>query len=936
MSRNQEVGINSELASTWSGLIAGRFLIKEHLGNGGMGEVYRAEDLKLNRTVAIKCLAVHLRRDQDRRRRLLEEGKHVSNFSDPHIAALHDIVEDGDEVFLVMEFVEGETLRQRMLTAIPVEIFIDIYVQCAEALKAAHARRVVHCDIKPENIMLAADGQVKILDFGVARVLRHPDQSTTADSSQVSGTLAYMAPEVLTGKRPDGRADIFSLGVVAYEVLSRTHPFLVDKTLGGTLDRIRHFDPKPLRELNPGVPAELERIVARALEKDFTRRYQDAGELVLDLRATKERRNPPHPRPKGSRLYQKRWRVVAVAIFLVAAIVINAFWAMRKTALHEERKWILIADLDVRAEGSVPATGIREALAIALEQSHYVNVVPRDRIFEALQLMERPQANVVDEKLGREICLRENCQAVMTGEVDQMGSALQLAVRVVDAASGKLLFTEKEQIRSSSDVFAASDELARRVRNGLGESLTQIQTDSRPLARVTTKSLEALELYSRAEDAFLQGQIAESERLLASVVEMDPAFSMAHLLLSRVYLVKGNRAQQLEQLNLAYGQRQRVSDRERSTIEAEYFDAYGEYERSADSWLALISLYPDDAGAHESLAVEQAATDDYPAAIDQLKVALRLYPHSISSYSLLIRYLARTSAFSEALDIYMQARKQGLSSPMLDWSRGVALMGVNPAEAAEQFVILQNVGGVYRSRGRIYLARTLILQGKLKDAISLLRDEADVDELENNQSPELLSRYLLGSAYMLQGRRAAAMIQLEAIFANREAQAADLRRIATQCARVGSLTLAQTAVRQLRQLSVASPAFNRSCYKNSAGELALAKGKKKLAIQLFAEGLAVYPRVMSHEGLARAYESQKDWARAVYEWERVVSSKGELLDAASPGDWAIAKVHLGSAYAEMGHTDRARAQYEQVADLWESGDHFADRDDVTRRLRRLK
>src|SRR5947208_11657407 len=272
-----------------SGTLVGRFHIGERLGKGGMGEVYLAQDTKLKRLVALKRLAPQLRADSGYRRRFLEEAERASRFSDAHVAALYDVLEERGEIFLVMEYVEGENLRQRLRRLISVQEFFDIATQCVEALAAAHERGIVHCDIKPENIMLTASGQVKILDFGVAKHLPRSDQSTTVDrSGTMSGTPGYMSPEVLLEKTPDGRSDIFSLGVVFYEVLAGHHPFLADGFLA-TSDRIRCETPAPIHIFNSEVPEELEKLVNKAMAKEPGLRYASTGELLEQLRLVESR-----------------------------------------------------------------------------------------------------------------------------------------------------------------------------------------------------------------------------------------------------------------------------------------------------------------------------------------------------------------------------------------------------------------------------------------------------------------------------------------------------------------------------------------------------------------------------------------------------------------------------------------------------------------------
>src|SRR5437868_5703183 len=313
------------LAGSLTGQTVGRFLIQERLGKGGMGEVYKAEDTRLKRTVALKRLSPYLRSDPLYRRRFQEEAERASKLTDQHVAALYDVIEDDQEIFLVMEFVEGETLRQRLRQLMSLEQILGIAIQCAEALVAAHARGIVHCDIKPENIMLTPAGQVKILDFGVAKHLPRADQSSTIDrSGTVGGTPAYMSPEVLLEKATDGRADIFSLGIVLYEALAGRHPFLCDSYVA-TTHRVLYESATPIHVFNPKVPEQLEHIVERAMAKEPGQRYANAQDLADDLKDVQAGVTPSKLLPIQKRSYRPpaprlHWILGAIILVLLAGV----------------------------------------------------------------------------------------------------------------------------------------------------------------------------------------------------------------------------------------------------------------------------------------------------------------------------------------------------------------------------------------------------------------------------------------------------------------------------------------------------------------------------------------------------------------------------------------------------------------------------------------
>ena len=444
---------------------------------------------------------------------------------------------------------------------------------------------------------------------------------------------------------------------------------------------------------------------------------------------------------------------------------------------------------------------MREGLTIALQQSRYVNVFPRTRVYDVLQRMKRGDVTRIDENLGREICRRENLQVLLTGSIEHLGQAFQITVRALDPVHGNLLFAEKERFDRKEEFFERVDAVAKKTRKDLGESLSGIEESSRPLAKVTMASLEALQLYSQASDAVMEGKTNLAPPLLQASLQLDPDFAMAHQLFADVYLTMGNRARQLEHLKRAYDLRQSVTDRERRQIEGDYYSAIGDYEKSAQSLLALVTLYPDDTEAREDLGRAYASIDDYPSAIEQFRQVLTFNPESAVASASLVRFLARTNAYDEAIDVYQAASRRGLQSPGLTWGLGLALFGQGKvAEARREFTRVQDLGGAYQSRGSVFMARTLIYEGKLSQAAEVLSAEVRRDQSLSNRSPELLSRYLLASILLLQEKKELARRELKMMLSAGEpetVQAEDLRRVATLYARMGDLGPAHDTLRKL-------------------------------------------------------------------------------------------------------------------------------------------
>ena len=925
-----------------SGTIAGRFIIGDRLGQGGMGEVYRAEDNRLKRTVALKRLAPSLRADATYRRRFRQESERVSRFSDSHIAAVYDILEAESEIFLVMEYVEGENLRQRLRRPMTLEQFFQIATQCAEALSAAHERAIVHCDIKPENIMLTTNGQVKILDFGVAKYLPRSDQSSTVErTGTVGGTTAYMAPEVLLENLPDGRADIFSLGVVFYEMLTAHHPFLAGSFVA-TSDRIRHETPTPIRIFNRKVPESLEAIVVKAMAKEPEQRYATADKLLEDLRllragVTPSKLSPvlPSPRPRTNRTL-----LAAIAVILLVIGAYGIYRWLHQSPILAERGWVLITDFDSRGDDPIPDAGVREGLTIALQQSRYVNVFPRARVYDVLQRMRRGNVTRIDENLGREICQRENLQVLLTGSIGHLGNAFQITVRALDPVHGTLLFAEKERFGNKEEFFEKADALAKRARKDLGESLTRIEATSRPLAKVTTRSLEALQLYSQAKDAMDQGKLGEALVPLQGALHLDPEFAMAHLQLGQSYgAVVGRNENALAELKHAYDLRQSVTERERLWIESTYFSYQERYEDSAQSLNVLVSLYPDDTDAHLALAEAYDDVARTDKTIAELREVLRLNPQSASAYARLLIYLVRSNANDEAMAAYREASGRGLHSPELEGGLGWIYLGQgNVAQAREQFRKVEESGQLYQDLGEYYLAKADLFAGSFASACTHLEAVMRRAQQAHTKGLQPVSHFLLGRSYLLLGQPVLARHEAKQIMATPEAdlQTVDVVSAAVLYARAGAVESARKLLPRLERANRGAPtAWNKRSLVMVQGEIALAENRPRQAVAAFVEAENTYPQASNHLGLALAYDALHDWRHAVEQWQHVLQARGEILQEEFPADWVLAHLQLARINDRLGDKLTARLHYEEFLRHWQHGDDIDQKRAAVAELRAM-
>jgi len=921
------------------GQTLGHYRILEKVAAGGMGVVYHARDEQLDRDVALKVLPAGTLSDDTARRHFRKEALTLAKLNHPNIETVYEFgTQDGMD-FLVMEYVPGKTLADWLTRGtLPEKEVVALGMQIAAALEEAHERGIVHRDLKPANIAITAKGRAKILDFGLAMLLRPAAEGTTltlTDSQAAAGTLPYMPPEQLRGEPADARADIYTIGAVLYEMATGRRAYPEEQT-SRLIDAILHQPPVAPRAFNPRISTELETIILKCLDKAPDRRYQSATELLVDLRRLSPSSAytllPPRTPVWGRVAKLTGYGVAGLLVLAMGLTAMNAgglrdrlLGRPRAPRIFANHGWLLIADPENLTEQEFFDKTLREGLTIALQQSRFLNVFPQARIFETLFRMKRKDVAHVDEALGREICQRENVQVLLASSIRNSGGRFQITVRALEPATGDLLFAESEQFTRKEELFDQVDLLARRVRKDLGESLTGINNNSLPLAKVTTRSLEALQLYSRATDAMAQGDADRAQTLLQSALELDPDFAMAHRRLARLYYSVGNREKELEHLTRAYNLRNTVTDREQHLIEGSYYSVHGQYEKAVESLVLLVNLYPDDPDAQYELALAYLYSGNVGNAEKYLRQVVKLNPFSTPAYDYLVRVLARRNENAQAVEVYRQAESRGLQSPSLHWGLGLALLGEGKQDDARgEFERMQGAGKMYQNIGRLYLARTAIYEGKLTSAAVRLNADIRWDQTQASKSPELLRRYLLARIFAGRGMIAPARSELELILNAGEPealQAEDLRRTGTLYARMGEVKSAEGVLHKLELLEVNLPtSFNKSCFQDLAGEIALAQGRLGPAVELFLAAMTEYPQFASHEGLARAYQSQHEWDRAVAGWQQVLEDRGEILQDSFPADWVVAHLELGRVYYRVGDLARARSEYEEFFRIWQNAD----------------
>ena len=648
-----------------SGCVVGRFRIGDRLGEGGMGEVYRAEDTKLKRLVALKRLAPHLRADSSYRRHFLEEAERASGFTDSHIAAVYDVLEEQGEIFLVLEYVEGETLRQRLRRRMALDEFFRIATQCAEALAAAHDHGIVHCDIKPENIMLTTAGQVKILDFGVAKRLPRSDQSSTVDrAGAMAGTPAYMSPEVLLEKVPDGRADVFSLGVVFYEALTGHHPFLSGSFVA-TTDRIRSETPAPIRIFNRAVPDGLEAIVRKAMAKEPGQRYAGARELQEDLSRVQAGLTPGKLSPVLPRLAparprsRKRWTAANLAVIAVLLVIV----AHRQPEL---KRWlrlrtssvpVQLAVLPFAPTGDDPGArafcdGLTETLAAKLTQlsgSYPFEVVPTSEI--------RAQSITSVEQARKDF----GVTLVLEGSLHTSGSQVRVTYSLVDAKTRRQLHAETVDAKAD-DAFAVEDRVVDGVVRMLG---LEIEGSERvALAAHGTGDPSAYDQYLRGRGYLLDYHKHENIDSAISAfnraLTLDPKYAQAYAALGKAYWL----GYQEGQGGSDWMQKARSACNQAVEDAPNLSDGYaclggvyrgtGEYEKAVTQFQKATVLDPTSDDAFRGLADAYQKLNKPAEAEATYLQAIRLRPQYWAGYSWMGFFYWRQARYHDAVRMFKE------------------------------------------------------------------------------------------------------------------------------------------------------------------------------------------------------------------------------------------------------------------------------------------
>jgi len=953
---------HTQAADSLVGKKVSHYRILQLLGGGGMGVVYKAEDLKLGRRVAIKFLPGELAHDTKAFERFEREARAASAPDHPNICSIHELGEYAGQPFIVMQLLEGQTLRELIESTgqqkkpLPTNEVIDLAMQVVIGLEAAHEKRIVHRDIKPANIFITNRGEAKILDFGLAKMVEEDPNPEAHERTVLTetaiptapappssnlrltltgttmGTAYYMSPEQVRGEKLDARTDLFSFGLVLYEMATGQRAFSGD-TVPRIHDAVLHQFAVPARQVRPDLPVDLEGIITKAIEKDRELRYQTATQVRDDLQRLSIAASPKPvdstvpPDPNVIEVVQLPRRKLDLwkSLALVLPVAALASGALYYRSVHANRlnetDTIVIADFANSTGDPVLGDALKQGLNIALRQSPFLSIVSDDRVDSTLKQMTLPADTFLTPDVAREVCQRTGGKAYVGGAIAALGTEYVLGLNAVNCRSGDVMVREQITAPAKEKVIAALGDAASKLRGELGESLSTVQKYDVPLEEATTPSLEALKAFSLARAAALKGSVDSAIPFYKHAIEVDPNFAAAYAHMAQAYANSSQGDLAKASIRQAFERRERASEPERFYITTRYYElATGETDKRIEALRLWRHMYPRETTAANDLAADYNDMGKFDLALASAQDALRLSPDAYTPYENLGMAYLGLNRFSDAKAI----RNKELAANLgLHWTHidlyGIAVVE-NDAAAMQQeigwakgntyeFFMLEIVAGVEAAAGKLQKARETYRQ-----AMESAR-RAKFDGIARNMAVDLdLVETELGNAS--QTSRAPS-----AVPNSEHARKATAHIFAM----TGDLGRAGALAAELLKDAPTDTYVNNVWVPSIRAEIEVSRGDPAKAIELL-KATSLYEFGWKAHGWpsyvrGRAYLRAQKGKEAAAEFQKILDHRGVCLaDSLATVFYALSHLQLARGRAISGDAAGARTAYQDFFNLWKDAD----------------
>lgn len=928
------VGTSSSTGGDWSAtrsgshlpidmLLGKRYRILQLLGQGGMGAVYKAQDLELDRVIALKTI----RPDLEENPELLQRFKHelilARQVTHRNVIRIYDIGEADGVRFITMDYIEGEDLRTYLQRRqkLPVREAVEIVLQICRGLDAAHAEGVVHRDLKPQNCVRQSNGRILVMDFGLARSIETQGMTVTG---AMLGTLEYMSPEQASGGKVGPQSDLFTVGIIFYQLLTGILPYKAESAIASLILRSQERA-KPPREIDPQIPITIDRIVQKCLEPNVNNRYQSAAEIIRDLDSWNNGQETVVHLPRQQRQTTRRsapWPWIAGIALLLIVAATGFYWHSQRsgnTAAGHKTITLLVADFDNKTNDAVFDGTLEPAFTVAMEGASFVNSFSRNQAHKIASQI-KPGTQTLDTPLAQLVAAREGVDIVVGGSVEKSGNGYTVAVQAYDPVAGKQISQQRQQVENKSEVLPAVNELAASLRKELGDKSIQ-SAKAFAAETYTASSVEAAHEYALGQDARIAGKFDEALQHYQQALKLDPEMGRAYAGIAIVYQNLGDRAKSEENYKLAMARLNRMTDREKYRTRGGYYLVTRNSQKGLEEMEALVRDYPSDSAGVANLALAYFYRRDMDKALELGKKSVEISPKNLPQRNNLGLYAMYAGKFPQAIEEQKRVLEMNPNFALAYVGIALSQLGLeHPDEARETYKKLGALGDKQASTAALGDADVSLYQGKFRQAISELQNGIAADTARKDQSSVAAKQIMLAQAYLSAGKKAeAAAAAKEAAKASTE----DAPQIAA--ARIFAATgHANNAEEIAAKLATRIDSDPQAYAEIIRGEIQLAKGDPAGAITSFTKGKQVADTWLGHFDLGLAYLASNAYTEANSEFETCERRIGEtaalFLDESPTMHLAPAIYYYLGRSQEGLNQPAAKASYRHFLDLTKDGD----------------